>query len=204
MDEAFDRTYEAEFIREQPAIPKGLRHYPSGGKAYQEGRLVRVKPRDADPWVGVFAFGRTGRFDDLFTCPHPDWMCVVSGNQAYLVDTRNPERWEHVNGGICVTQLMPAAEANLLLFADHTDIEAWGATGRAWRSARLSLDGLRNLRVDGMVLRGEGWYPDCWVEFSLDLRTGRHEGGPDRRLLEPGRPPGLWQRLLWKLRRIPR
>lgn len=205
MDEAFDRNYEAEFIREQPGRPKELRHYPSCGKAYQEGRLVRVKSPGGDPWVGVFAFGRTRRrFDELFTCPHPDWLCVVSGNQAYLVDTQNPERWEHVNGGMHVTQVMPATEANLLLFADDTKIEAWGVTGRAWRSARLALDGLRHLRVEGRTLRGEGWYPDVWEAFTLDLQTGRHEGGPDKSLLDMGRPPGLWRRVLWKLRGIPR
>lgn len=204
MDKAFARNYEAEFLREQPGLPTELRHYPRGGKAFQEGHLVRVKPRHGDPWVGVFAFGHTGGFDELSTTPNPDWLCVVARNQAYLVDTRQPDCWEHVNKGTPITQVMPAKEAGLLLFADHTEIEAWDATGLAWRSARLSLDGLRHLHVEGQLLHGEGWYPDNWEAFTLDLGTGQHEGGHDQSLLDPGRPPGLWWRVLWKLRGIAR
>lgn len=206
MDEAFRRTYEAEFVREQPGFPTELRHYPSGAKASQEGRIVRVKPQDGNPWIGVFAFGRGAGSDQLFTCPNPDWLCVVARNLAYLVNSRDPEQWEIVNRDP-VMQVLPAEQANLLLFADYTDIEAWGPTGFAWRSARLSLDGLQDLRVEGTVLRGEGWHPDCWEEFTLDLGSGRHEGGPALPAAEETRDePSAWRRLLQRMgmiRQIP-
>jgi len=204
MQEAFSRTYEARFVREQPGLPEELCHYPTDIKAGGEGRIVRIMPHGAEPWLAVFAFGATGGSDRLFTCPHPDWLCVVARNAAYLVDAHDPERWARVNAGAPIVHVVPSTDANLLLFADHTHIEAWGPNGFAWRSAPLSYDGLRHLRLDGMLFRGEGWYPDAWEAFTLDLRNGRHEGGHDKSLLEPGRPPGLWRRLLWGLGVFPR
>jgi len=201
MGTRFSRTYEAEFIREQPALPAALWHYDKpGGKGGREGRIVRVKPRGGDPWIGVFASGRAGGTDRLLSCPSPDWLCVVSGNRAYLVDTQDPDRWELVKGGWPVVQVIPAKEAKLLLFAGDTDIEAWGPNGIAWRSARLSLDGLRNLAVKGMMLQGEGWNPDVWEEFTLDLGSGRHDGGPDLAEIDrTQRRPAAWRRLLVRL-----
>lgn len=197
MREPFDRTYEAKFIREQPRLPEQLRHYPTNIAAGQEGRIVHITPRGGDPWLAVFAFGHTGGSDELLTCPNPDWLCVVARNLAYLVNAHDPEQWEVPMAGAPIMRVLPARDASLLLFAGHTDIEAWGPSGFAWRSARLSLDGLRSLRVEGMLLRGEGWYPEIWEAFILDLQTGRHEGGPDFSPIErPQRQPRAWRRLL--------
>ncbi len=201
MREAFSRSYDAKFIREQPGLPTELRHYhPVGDMAGHDGPIVRIAPHGGTPWLAMFAFARGGGSDQLFTCPNPDWLCVVARNLAYLVNTRDPEQWEIVNGGTPVMQVLPAEQPKLLLFADYTDIEAWGPEGLVWHSARLSLDGLRNLRVEGTVLRGEGWYPDCWAAFTIDLRTGRHEDGPNLSAMEGTKQrPGVWGRLLRRI-----
>jgi len=48
-----------------------------------------------------------------------------------------------------------------------------------WESARLSWEGIQITGIDGDVLHGTGWslMTDQEVAFSLNLRTGQHQGG---------------------------
>jgi hypothetical protein len=68
---------------------------------------------------------------------------------------------------------------DLLLFVGFHSIVAWGPRGLAWESARLSWEGVRITSIDGDVLHGMGWnlMTDQEVVFSLDLLTGKHQGG---------------------------
>jgi len=62
----------------------------------------------------------------------------------------------------------------LLLFVGHHSILAWGSSGQAWESAKLSDEGVTIAGIDGGVLRGKGWemMSDREKPFALDLRTG--------------------------------
>ena len=73
-----------------------------------------------------------------------------------------------------VLQVLPAVEANLLLFVSHHSILAWGRGGQAWESEKLSDEGVTITGVEGSVLRGLGWEmrTDKETQFTLDLRTG--------------------------------
>jgi hypothetical protein len=50
---------------------------------------------------------------------------------------------------------------------------------RVAREFERAQDGFRRLRLEGEHLTGEAWSPieDGWVPFTLDVRTGRAEGG---------------------------
>jgi hypothetical protein len=140
--------------------------------------LLRIAPDTGEPWIGVFAAGDEVGPTRILSCPDPLRLCVISRGAGYFVDSRNPKHW--CGSGIFpVKHVLAAPDAGLLLLAGFTDVEAWNVDGPVWRSARISIDGLRSLRVEGAQLRGEGWYPNCWEEFTLDLRTGEHQGGPD-------------------------
>jgi hypothetical protein len=56
---------------------------------------------------------------------------------------------------------------------------ASGQHGLAWQTERQSWEGLRITGIDGDTLRGFGWnlMTDKEVEFTVDLLTGRHQGG---------------------------
>jgi hypothetical protein len=62
----------------------------------------------------------------------------------------------------------------LLLFVGHHAILAWGEHGEAWRSERLSSEGVTITGVEGVVLHGMGWdlRTDKETPFALDVRTG--------------------------------
>jgi hypothetical protein len=63
----------------------------------------------------------------------------------------------------------------LLLLVGHHSILAWGSDGEAWESDRLSWEGITNLRIEGNVLRGDGWdlRTDKELPFALDVNTGK-------------------------------
>ena len=71
-------------------------------------------------------------------------------------------------------EVRPAPAANLLLFVGHRSILAWGPTGQAWESEKLSDEGVTITALEGSLLHGTGWHilTDKETPFTLDLRSG--------------------------------
>ena len=109
----------------------------------------------------------------LWSMPHPDWLCAVSGGYAYLIHVADPTQFTMVPYRP-VLQVMASAEQELLLFLGHQSILAWGRDGERWRSERLSWEGVAVDRIDGDTLHGTGWdlLSDMDVAFALDLKSG--------------------------------
>lgn len=141
---------------------------------------VLVGPAGGQEWTGVFACG----FDSpkvasgLFSHPDPERICVAAAGYGYIVVAREPRLYERVIAQPIVS-VHPAREARLLLFADFTNISAYGPEGIAWRTGRLTWDGLRITGVSATTVHGYGWdMPrDKEVEFTVDLKSGQHAGG---------------------------
>ena len=141
---------------------------------------VRVAPVGGQEWTGVFACG----FDSnkvasgLYSHPDPERMCLVAAGYGYIVVARDPRLYERVIAQPVVS-VHPAGEAGLLLFVDFTNISAYGRDGIAWRSERLTWEGLRVTEVAATSVHGYGWDmpKDKEVEFTVDLKTGQHVGG---------------------------
>jgi hypothetical protein len=248
LHEDFPRRWTAEILPRRPLIlPSRHFVYPADAEEVERGALeVLIQPLDvslerpevglsnlesgprAQPFLATCALG----FRDpaaptgVWSMPHPDWLCAVSGGYAYLIDVFEPSRfvflrYRPVLEVLCfkrnaVQSLADIAQSEtddaqsaaddaqsatddaqslsgnaqsswpsapwvhgLLLFAGHHSILAWGRNGEAWKSDRLSSEGLTGLRIEaedgGEVLRGYGWdlRTDRDVPFALDLRTGR-------------------------------
>jgi hypothetical protein len=114
----------------------------------------------------------------VFACPNPDEICAVTGGYAYIIDTARPEQSTHI-GLKPVVEVKILAEARLLAFVGFHSITAWGGQGLAWETQRLSWEGVRITGVDNGTLHGMGWdlMADKEVAFTVDLATGRHQGG---------------------------
>ncbi len=176
-DFTFEHFWEAEILLGRPQILPPRRFvYPREAEEVERGALeVMVQPAEGGPFLATFALG----FADpaaptgLWSCPNSDEMCAVSGGYAYVVNTREPERFTHLPFRP-VLNVQALAEQRLLLFAGHYALLAWGATGQAWQTARLSAEGVRIAEIRGSELRGFGWdlLTDTEVPFTVDLRTG--------------------------------
>jgi hypothetical protein len=111
-------------------------------------------------------------------CPNPDQLCAVAGGYAYIIDTLNPDHSTHIPLKP-VVEVRPLPAQNLLLFTGFHTLFAWGPNGEAWHSQRLSWEGIRISGIEGDTLHGTGWnlLTDKELPFTIDLRTGQHQGG---------------------------
>lgn len=177
VDCSFAQSWQAEVLAARPLIlPPRHFVYPAEAEEVERGALeVLVRPANAELFLATCALG----FRDpaaptgLWTAPNPDELCAVSGGYAYILDTKRPERFTMI-AYRPVLQVLPVTALGLLLFVGHHGILAWGAQGEAWRTAKLSDEGVTVTGIEGDVLRGLGWQmmTDKETPFALDLRTG--------------------------------
>lgn len=179
VDLTFAHDWTAEILPNRPLIlPRRQFVYPRHAEEVERGALeVMVHPARSEPFLGTFALG----FSDpaaptgLWSCPHPQWLCAVSGGYAYIVNTVQPEQFTHIEYRP-VLEVRALREQKLLLFMGHYALIAWGLDGKAWATARLSSEGVQITGVEENQLHGVGWdmRTDRDVPFVVDLATGAH------------------------------
>jgi len=182
----FARSWTAEILKQPPLIAPARQYVWPMRVSGEEDALARgalllmVRPSSGGAYLVTCALG----FRDptmptgVFGCPDEDEICAVAGGYAYVAKAATPERCTQV-GLKPVVAVHSAVEAGLLLFVGFHRMVAWGRDGVAWETGRLSWEGVRVTQVGADEVRGFGWdlHGDVEVEFRVDLRTGRHEGG---------------------------
>jgi hypothetical protein len=160
-------TYPQQIAGEEDALARGA-------------LLLMVKPAVGGSFLATCALGFTDPSmpTGVYACPNPDELCAVAGGYAYVIDTAHPERSTHI-ALKPVVSVHVFVEQELLVFVGFHSMIAWGAQGLAWETQRLSWEGLRLTDVKDGVLHGFGWnlMTDREVAFTVDLRTGQHQGG---------------------------
>jgi len=168
---SYSQAYSAEKLHQFPAqLEEGDR----------TGLYVRVAPKSGAGWVGFFALG----FDSeqvvsaIYSSPDPDWLCVLSGGYAYMVDTTDPQCWTRIEQRP-VVEVRPLPELNLLFFVGFTSMSGWSGPDQSWVTERLSWEGLSITEIKGGTLYGTGWdaMADKEAPFEVDLLTGQSKGG---------------------------
>lgn len=178
-DLTFAHNWTAEILSARPLIlPRRQYVYPRHAEEVERGALeVMVHPAAGEPFLATCALG----FNDplaptgLWSAPHPDWLCAVSGGYAYMVNTTQPEEFTHIEYRP-VLEVRALAEQKFLLFTGHHALLAWGENGKAWQTARLSWEGVQIIRIEEKWLYGTGWdfRTDKDVPFKVNLETGQH------------------------------
>ncbi len=194
MTEAFPHRWHARILPARPLIlPSRHFIYPRDAEEVERGALeLMITPAQAPSPVAASAPAQNhpGSLPFLATCalgfrdphaptgiwsaPHPDMLCAVSGGYAYMIDTLDPQHFTMLPYRP-VFAVVPAIESGLLLFAGSRSVLAWGRDGQAWESERLSDEGLTLGTIDAGILHGRGWHlmTDRETSFALDLRNGR-------------------------------
>jgi hypothetical protein len=190
IDNSFRHAWQAQILLARPLIlPPRHFTYPQEAEEVERGALeVLVHPanqpsREGDPerspsaqdFLATCALG----FRDpavptgVWSAPNPHELCTVSGGYAYLIDTSAPERFTMLPyRPVLEVRALPAH--NLLLFVGHHKILAWGCSGLAWESTKLSDEGVTIQSIDRDVLHGRGWdmISDREIPFTIDLKSG--------------------------------
>jgi hypothetical protein len=182
----FAQTWKAEVLTAPPLIaPARQFMYPlriAGEEdAMERGALqLLVRPASGGSFLATCALGFREKSlpSGVFACPAPDSMLAVAGGYAYLVDTTTPDQCVHLPLRP-VTEVVAAVEENLTLLAGFHTVAAVDAKGFLWETAKLSWEGVRLGEIRDGKLHGEGWnmQTDRDVPFTIDLRSGEHEGG---------------------------
>lgn len=186
MDLSFEKSWSAEVLTKPPLIAPARQFTYPRQIAGEEDALARgalqllIHPGTGGTFLATCALGFTDPKmpTGIHACPNPQELCAVAGGYAYIIDTLQPERSTHIaQKPVVEVRIVPAC--GLLLFTGFHSITAWGEQGQAWQSARLSWEGVRITGIEGDTLHGVGWdlLTDKEVAFTLDLRTGQHEGG---------------------------
>jgi hypothetical protein len=144
--------------------------------------MVNVTPYEGDPWLGIFAFGQitpkgvTG----IFSTPNPERLCVAAQGNAFIVSVSDPSTWESVRA-IPVIDVRCVVKHGIIVFANFTELVAYGSQGLKWRTKRLTWDSMKVVEVTDDLLKGEFWdiRSESTQGFTVDLATGNHEGGID-------------------------
>ena len=183
MDVTFLCSYECERLSTMPT--RRLVHYYYPGASTQGGRdglLVEVRPESGQSWVGTFAFGDVTAkgVSGIFTTPDPERLCVVSKGEGYIVSASAPAIWETVKA-TPIVDVRPVRAQGIIVFANFTELVAYGPTGIRWRTKRLAWDSLKITEVTDTTIKGEFWdvRNDANSNFVVDLATGKHQGGID-------------------------
>ncbi|HEY6250777.1 MAG TPA: hypothetical protein VI685_12520 [Candidatus Angelobacter sp.] len=179
----FSHSYEVKVLESYALVhpAEKLHQYPSVlEEGDRSGLYLRVAQQGFATWIGFFAqgFDSTEVAHGVFSCPDPDWLCVVASGYAYLVDSTNPQHWIQVEQRP-VAEVRTVPELKLLLFTGFTSITALGESQKLWTTERLSWEGIYVTDIHGSCLRGTGWdaIADKEVAFEVDLLTGKSEGG---------------------------
>jgi hypothetical protein len=147
----------------------------AGGGTHREGYVVRFTDSDGGRWVGNFQRG-LGGIHAVYEHPDERRVIVISGGQGYVVDPDDRTQREYLGGQIEDVLLVPGRG---VLVGNGLWFVLVGPGGTLWTSGRISWDGMRRLRVDGLSLNGESWDPltESWIPFELDISTGHPTGG---------------------------
>lgn len=148
----------------------------TGQGRHREGYVVRFESDGAASWVGNFQPGLSS-LDTVLQHPNGRELLVIVGGQGYVVDPSNRAKREYF--GAQIEMALEVPELNSVVFGNGLWFESLGPEGWRWRSERISWDGMRDLRREGLRLIGEAWSPleDSWLPFELDLQSGGFSGG---------------------------
>ena len=181
LEETFERDFDSESLQELPSDGLPRFYYPGGNpKGGHDGLIVNVCPRTSVHWLGVFAFGGflSKSKSGLYTWPDPKVLCVVARAQGYTVRVDEPRNYEIINVHP-ITDVISVASRRLVVFANYTELVAYGESGVVWVSDRLSWDGFTVTAVTDELVEVTKWDPSVEkeVRFRVDLRNGHREEG---------------------------
>ena len=173
----FASRWRAEILPARPSIlPARHFTYPRLVEEVERGALeVMIHPESDASFLGTFALGFRDPIvpSGIWSMPHPEQICALSGGYAYIVSTLRPETCTMLPLRP-VLQLHPSPATGQMLFVGNRDILAWNAEGLVWEAKAVSSEGITVNAVEADTLLGTGWEmrTDREFDFVLDLATG--------------------------------
>lgn len=143
------------------------------------GNTLWVKFSDRDgivEWIGKFGTGRatSARVDKVIA---PDKFLISAGGFGYLVDATTRTLLNH-HFEPATQDIAYDAKTNRFILADYVRLRLVESGEVVWSSKRIALDGIRDLKIEGRLLKGLAMtdyasadYQKSESSFTLDLDT---------------------------------
>jgi hypothetical protein len=110
--------------------------------------------------------------------PDEESFCVIKTGTGVVVRASDPRADREIDA-FPICDVLPVGEHGMVVFADFTNLSAYGPDGLVWRSDRLVMDELQILGYEGETLRVSGYVADTFPEFAVDIATGVAPAKPD-------------------------
>jgi hypothetical protein len=137
-----------------------------------EGFVVRFFRSDESSWVANFSRGTTD-FNAVFDFPKTDTTIIIAGGAGYVMHRDQTKPINTFGFGIKAALLSDGQE---VVAADYTDIKVISNNGLVWTSDRVSWHGIKELSIQGNIVRGKANDLEGWNDFTLDLKTRQGSG----------------------------
>ena len=144
---------------------------PAGSGSGRERMFFRIGTGESS-WIGSFERGDQCT-STIFMMPDGKHLFVSAGGAGYVIEASSRTLVETI--GTDVRGVM-RDEPMTLFVVDHDgkSLEAFGQTGRLWKTDRISSGGFRRMSLTDRALVGEvrQWWRAEWVGFAVNLATG--------------------------------
>jgi hypothetical protein len=182
-DPSIEARYEqsaAELLTSPPSSDDAVIAIPPEGQDSGRGRIFLRIGLGKASWIGSF---ERGHMPVSTVCMLPDGkhLFVSAEGAGYVIDAKSRTLVERTGTQVVGTM---GEERGDLCVIDHNDmsLEAFGRSGRLWKTSMISAGGFRRMALTDDELVGEARYPIGmgWARFRVKLATGEVElGAPD-------------------------
>jgi hypothetical protein len=142
-----------------------------------EGLVVEFVGIGGGEWVGNFQRGIGSVDAVLFAPQRTDQAVVLAGGMGYVVELDTHALVRSFGGAVNDLFYLPNRE--VIIFGNGLWFECEGPAGTVWRTQRVSWDGTRDVRLDGLFVHGSAFDVNdhAWHPFVLNIESGEIEGG---------------------------
>ncbi len=163
----------AELLASPPSPSETIVAIPPEGSSSGRERMFFRIGTGKSSWIGSFERGHQC-VSTILMMPDGKHLFVSAGGAGYVIEARSRTLVETI--GTDVRRVI-RDEPLTLFVVDHDDksLEAFGKTGRLWKTDRISSGGFRRLTLTNGALLGEArqWWRAEWVGFAVNLATGQ-------------------------------
>ena len=172
-DRSMEARYEftaAEVLDDPPSPDEAVIPIPAEGSGSGRDRVfIRIGLGDAS-WIGSFEIGHMS-VGSVAMMPDDKHLFVSAKGAGYIIDLKSRTLVEEI--GSDVARVLLDAPRTVFV-VDHAgrSLEAFGRSGRIWKSGVISSGGFRELSLTDDSLIGEARHASGWRDFSVDLASG--------------------------------
>jgi hypothetical protein len=174
MDPSIEARYQMTAAESLDSLPPGeavIAIPPENRESVRERVLLRIGVGESS-WIGSFARGYANG-TTVFMMPDGEHLWVSAEGAGYILDLKSRALVEEV--GTEVTGVL-RDDPMTVFVVNHNDmrLEAFGKTGRLWRTGSIGWGGFRQIAITDTRIIGEARqpFPPWWACFSVNLGTG--------------------------------